>query len=47
MIASLGAGLVDGEDLGALAAAFVLITAVVGPVAARFVGVPTRKAAPT
>ena len=47
VIASLGAGLVDGEDLGALAAAFVLITAVVGPVAARFVGAPTWKAAPT
>ena len=36
VIASLGASLADGEALGATAAAFVLITAVVGPVAARF-----------
>jgi CPA2 family monovalent cation:H+ antiporter-2 len=35
VIASLGAPLVDGEHLGAVAAAFVLLTAVVGPVAAR------------
>ena len=38
VIASLGATLVDGEELGAVAAAFVLITAVVGPVAARYTG---------
>ena len=36
VIANLGATLVDGAELGALAAAFVLITAVVGPIAARF-----------
>lgn len=39
VIASLGASLAHGQELGALTAAFVLITAVVGPVAARFVGV--------
>jgi monovalent cation:H+ antiporter-2, CPA2 family len=36
VIASLGATLTEGADLAALAAAFVLVTAVVGPVAARF-----------
>ena len=36
VIASLGVTLADGADLGALAAALVLITAVAGPVAARF-----------
>ena len=40
VIASLGSGLADGPDLGALAAAFVLITAVVGPLAARALGSP-------
>jgi monovalent cation:H+ antiporter-2, CPA2 family len=35
VIASLGTPLVDGDDLGALAAAFVLVTAIVGPIAAR------------
>jgi len=35
VIASLGAGLADGERLGAVAAGFVLLTAVVGPLAAR------------
>lgn len=35
VIASLGATLTDGEEIGAVAAAFVLITAVVGPLAAR------------
>jgi monovalent cation:H+ antiporter-2, CPA2 family len=40
VIASLGATLDDGDDLGALAAAFVLLTAVAGPVAARFIGAP-------
>jgi CPA2 family monovalent cation:H+ antiporter-2 len=43
VIASIGAALADGDDLGAVSAAFVLITAIVGPVAARFVGAsPTR-----
>jgi CPA2 family monovalent cation:H+ antiporter-2 len=41
VIASLGATLGDGEDLGAVAAAFVLITAIVGPVAARYAGRPS------
>jgi CPA2 family monovalent cation:H+ antiporter-2 len=40
VIASLGVSLADGADLGALAAALVLITAVVGPVAARFIDRP-------
>jgi monovalent cation:H+ antiporter-2, CPA2 family len=35
VIASLGADLPDGPDLGALAAAFVLVTAIAGPLAAR------------
>jgi len=35
VIASLGADLADGRDLGALAAAFVLVTAIAGPLAAR------------
>jgi len=35
VIASLGADLAHGKDLGALAAAFVLLTAIVGPLAAR------------
>lgn len=41
VIASLGVTLADGADLGALAAAFVLITAIVGPLAARFVTTST------
>jgi CPA2 family monovalent cation:H+ antiporter-2 len=40
VIASLGATLGDGDDLGAVSAAFVLLTAIAGPVATRFVGVP-------
>jgi CPA2 family monovalent cation:H+ antiporter-2 len=36
VIAALGIQLADGPELGALAAAYVLITAIVGPVAARF-----------
>jgi len=36
VIASLGVGLRDGRDLGAVAAAFVLLTALAGPIAARF-----------
>lgn len=35
VIASLGATLADGDELGAVAAAYVLITAVVGPLAAK------------
>jgi CPA2 family monovalent cation:H+ antiporter-2 len=52
VIAALGSELVDGPELGALAAAYVLITAIVGPLAARFAesipipGVLTRTAAP-
>jgi CPA2 family monovalent cation:H+ antiporter-2 len=38
VIASLGASLDDGPRLGALAAAFVLLSALVGPLATRFVG---------
>jgi CPA2 family monovalent cation:H+ antiporter-2 len=36
VIAALGAGLVDGPELGALAAGYVLITAILGPLAAKF-----------
>lgn len=36
VIAALGADLLDGPELGALVAAYVLITAVVGPLAAKF-----------
>ncbi len=45
VIAALGSSLVDGPDLGALAAAYVLITAIVGPIAAKFadrIPVPSR-----
>jgi CPA2 family monovalent cation:H+ antiporter-2 len=42
VIASLGAGLADGPDLGALAAAFVLVTAITGPLAARALDSPAR-----
>ena len=37
VIASLGAGTTHGTDLGALAAAYVLLTAVVGPLVAKYV----------
>lgn len=40
VIASLGATLADGPELVAVTAAFVLLTAVAGPVIARFVGQP-------
>ena len=40
VIASLGATLADGPRLGAVTAAFVLATAVAGPLLARFVGQP-------
>jgi len=36
IIAALGATLADGQDLGALAAGYVLFTALVGPVAAKY-----------
>jgi CPA2 family monovalent cation:H+ antiporter-2 len=36
VIAALGSGLVDGPDLGALAAGYVLITAMAGPVVTKF-----------
>ncbi len=45
VIASLGVTLADGDDLEALAAAFVLLTAIAGPVAARFAGRPVPSAA--
>jgi CPA2 family monovalent cation:H+ antiporter-2 len=45
VIASIGATLADGDDLGALSAAFVLLTAIVGPLAARFVGAPRHRTA--
>ena len=35
VIAALGASLTDGEELGALAAGYVLITAILGPIAAK------------
>jgi CPA2 family monovalent cation:H+ antiporter-2 len=44
VIASIGATLADGADLGAISAAFVLLTAIVGPLAARFMGAPSRPA---
>ncbi len=36
VIASLGVSLADGDDLGGLAAAYVLLTAIVGPLAAKY-----------
>ena len=36
VIASLGVGLADGSELGGLAAAYVLLTAIVGPLAAKY-----------
>jgi monovalent cation:H+ antiporter-2, CPA2 family len=48
VIAALGAELVDGPELGALAAAYVLATAVIGPLAAKYadrIPVPTLLAA--
>ena len=41
VIASLGAALADGSELVAVTAAFVLVTAIAGPLVARFVGQPT------
>ena len=37
VIASLGIGVTNGDDLGALAAAYVLLTAIAGPLVAKFV----------
>ena len=45
MIAALGTGLADGAELGALAAAYVLLTAVLGPVLTKYAAhlpVPAR-----
>jgi CPA2 family monovalent cation:H+ antiporter-2 len=45
VIAALGSSLVDGPELGALAAGYVLVTAIVGPLAAKFsdqIPLPTR-----
>lgn len=42
VIASLGTALADGEELGALAAAYVLLTAIVGPLAAKYADRPVR-----
>ena len=36
VIAALGSSLVNGPELGALAAGYVLLTAIIGPIAARF-----------
>lgn len=46
VIASLGSTLPDGDDLGALAAAFVLLSAVAGPLAAKYVKTPRATPAP-
>lgn len=49
VIAALGSSLLDGPDLEALAAAYVLILAIVGPLAARYsnaVPIPARLAKP-
>lgn len=43
VIASLGAGLVDGQDLGAFAAAYVLMTAIGGPLAAKYIDRPVAE----
>jgi len=45
VIASLGAGVSHGDDLGALAAAYVLLTAIAGPLAARYVDRPRPRTA--
>lgn len=47
VIASLGATLAEGPELGAVAAAFVLITAIVGPVATRLVDRSARDRRPS
>ena len=40
VIAALGADLVDGPELGALAAGYVLLTAIAGPITTRLVDRP-------
>ncbi len=48
VIAALGAGLADGAELGALAAGYVLVTAVAGPLLARYADdlpIPARRPA--
>ncbi len=48
VIAALGAGLADGAELGALVAGYVLTTAIVGPIAAKYIDrlpAPTFRAA--
>ena len=45
VIAALGSSLVNGPELGALAAGYVLRTAIIGPIAAKFadhIPLPTR-----
>jgi len=42
VIAALGAALTDAEELAAVTAAFVLLSAIVGPIAAKRAGVPVR-----
>jgi CPA2 family monovalent cation:H+ antiporter-2 len=45
VIAALGAGLVDGPELGALAAGYVLLSAMIGPIVSKFsdrIPLPTR-----
>jgi len=46
VIAALGATLVDADDLAAVAAAFVLLTALVGPIAAKRAGTVRASAVP-
>lgn len=46
VIASLGSTLPDGDELGATAAAFVLLTAVIGPLAAKYVDAPRAARVP-
>jgi hypothetical protein len=43
VIASLGVGLLDGDDLTSVSAAFVLVTAVGSPLLAKFVDRPRRR----
>jgi CPA2 family monovalent cation:H+ antiporter-2 len=46
VIAALGAGLVEGPELGALVAGYVLVTAIMGPLAAKYannIKLPSRK----
>ena len=48
VIAALGADLLDGPELGALAAGYVLVTAIIGPLAAKLadrIPIPKRRVA--